>query len=135
MNETTDVHPRRRTGRPFGWILAFLAFPYGPFIYLCRLGALKWPLLAAAIIIAAFVQVGLVSVLGETNHEPWQPWLVLLLGAAMYFAATVQFLIGRHHEVWSVVGLRIWRFFAWMFGVFLLINLGLQVALFHLLNE
>jgi hypothetical protein len=134
--DSSDVASSASAGRralgPLGWFIAFVLFPYGPFAALWWLGAISIPALIVYFLAGAAVQIGMVSVLAQTNHEPYQIWLVLLFASAMWGLASLVFTIGATHQIWTRRALLIWRIAGWLFGVMLLIDLLLAISVFHL---
>ena len=119
------------TGSTGWWILSFLLFPYGPFLYLARLKVITWWFAGFSIFLTVVVSIGTATVLGRTNEEPWQQWVVLLLGVGFYLLGMLQYSCGCRKGIWSPRALRLWRLMGWIWGVMLLINWLSQILLFH----
>lgn len=81
-------------------------------------------------IASAAIQIGMVTVLAETNDEPWQPWLGMLLGALFFVIGMLQYLIGR--DLWGPTGKKIWRIAGWFFGGLIFAGITLKILVFHL---
>jgi hypothetical protein len=133
-DDTTGVTTKRQRNAlgPLGWFIAFVLSPYGPFAALWWLGAIPLPALIVYLLAGAAVHIGMVSVLARTNHEPYQIWLVLLLASGIWALASLVFTIGVTHQIWTRRALAIWRVAAWLFGIMLLLDLLLAIAVFHL---
>ena len=129
-----DRSARPHHGSAVARVIAFLLFPYGPFLYLAWLRQVAWAFAVFLVAVSALVHVGLVSVLAATNHQPWQPWLALLLGTAMYCLGLIQYVLGAKQQLWSPIGLRFWRAGGWFLGIILLASMLVQVVMFHLLR-
>jgi hypothetical protein len=84
------------------------------------------------VLAAAAINFGMVSVLADTNGEPWQQWLLLLLTGIGYALGLLQFALGERRKIWGTTSLRYWRLAAWFFGVLLFLGVALQVVQFHL---
>lgn len=140
-NPTTSTEPPAITGghcapsSGFLWCIAFILFPYGPFIYMTWLGALKWPLTVVMLLVCGVVHLGTLSLLSQTNDQPWQPWLVLVFAGGMYCLGMLQFICGERHRLWSQTGRGYWRFFGWFFGVMLLLQLAALITMFHIISH
>jgi hypothetical protein len=115
-----------------GWVLAFLFFPYGPFVYLAWLRVVSVMLTFFFLVVSAIVHIGLVSVLAKTNHEAWQGWVNLLLAGALYCLGLLQYIVGERRGIWSRRGQILWRRFGWGLGLFLLAGLLAMIGVFHL---
>lgn len=131
-HENGESHISVGGSSTLGWVVSFVLFPFGPFVYLAVLRVITVRFSILLLLIAALVHFGMISILIETNEEPWQPWLVLLLGAAMYLLGTLQFLAGDRKGTWGPKALRHWRSAGWVFGMLLALGLLLQVVSFHI---
>ena len=125
-HENGESHISVGGSSTLGWVVSFVLFPFGPFVYLAVLRVITVRVSILLLLIAALVHFGMISILIETNEEPWQPWLVLLLGAAMYLLGTLQFLAGDRKGTWGPKALRHWRSAGWVFGMLLALGLLLQ---------
>jgi glucan phosphoethanolaminetransferase (alkaline phosphatase superfamily) len=124
----TEPEPRGTTA---GWIIAFLLFPYGPFIYLAKLKVITKGFACFAVLASAVVH-SMVSVLVKTNGSPWQHWLVLLMGVAFYLLGALQFMAGERKNIWSDKARKDWRLAGWFCGCVLIVSLLVQILVFHM---
>jgi hypothetical protein len=132
MVENLGTAEGQPTGSTTGWIISFLLFPYGPFIYLARLKVITQGFACIAVLASAVVHVGMVSVLAKTNQQPWQHWLVLLMGIGFYLLGTLQFMAGEGKHIWSDKARKDWRLAGWFFGCVLVLYLLVQILMFHI---
>ena len=126
---TIDYEVRRPRGDALGWILSFLFFPYGPFVYLAVLRAISAPLAGGLLLATLAIRAGLVTALALTNSQAWQPWLVLLLYSALIAIGAIQYLLGKREGVWSRLGGILWMCAAILLTGALLAGAGIM---FHL---
>ena len=112
-----DYAVRAPRGTLVGWLIAYVLFPYGPFVYLAVLRAISLPVMAGLLVAAAIVHVGLVGLLALTNAKPWQPWLSVVLLAGFGLIAWVQYHVGRREGVWSRAGRLIWACVGMLFVI------------------
>jgi fucose 4-O-acetylase-like acetyltransferase len=124
-----DANVAKSPGSTVGWVVAFLFFPYGPFIYLARLKVVGVWFAVALAVISAAINFGMVSVLANTNDESWQHWLVLLLMAMGYSLGLLQFALGERKRIWGPKAMHNWRVAGWFFGILLFLDVVVQVAL------
>jgi hypothetical protein len=119
-------------GSPIIWFLAFLFFPYGPFLYLARLRAMSWTLAIFFVLASLVVIDGTVSVLIKARGQSLEMWLVLVLNLSVYCFGLFQYIIGVRHNIWSRLGRRLWLAAAWFIGSILLIDLLTHIIQFNL---
>jgi len=131
-HENGDAQAIASVGSTTGWVVSFLLFPFGPFVYLAWLKVITVRFSVLLLFVSAAVHFGVGSVLAETNREPWQPWLVYLLGGATYLVGMLQFVVGDRKGIWGSRALRYWRSAGWLFGALLTVGVLVQVAVFHL---
>lgn len=114
------------------WVVAYLVSPAAPFICLRVERAVSTVHCLFGILAALMVHVGLVSVLVRTNGNPLQFFVVLLLGVSLYLVVAWQYFLGRSASLWSPEAERQWRLAGRLFGVALVVALGLGIVSFHL---
>jgi hypothetical protein len=133
MEENPGTAEAQLTESTTGWTISFLLFPYGPFIYMAKLKVITKGFACIVVLASVVLQVGMVSVLAKTNEQPWQHWLVLLMGVGFYLLGTLQFIAGERKNIWSDKARKDWRLAGWFCGCFLLLALLTQILLFHFL--
>lgn len=74
---------------------------------------------------------GLVSVLPETNGEPWQIFIVLLMAVSVLSVVMWQYLAGQRSGFWSERARRQWRIAGRVFGSLIGMALALSILAFH----
>lgn len=114
------------------WALAYLLSPALPFVCLRYARAIGTAECLLGMVVALATQVGLISVLGETNGEELQLFLVLQLGLSLYVVVLWQFLAGKRVGLWSPSALRQWRTAGRFFGVLIFLAHMAAIASFHL---
>ncbi len=114
------------------WILAYIISPAIPFACLRIERAISTLQCVLGVLAALLVHIGLVSVLVNTNDQPWQIFIVLLLGVSLYLVIVWQYLAGRAVSLWSAEAERQWTLAARFFGAFLAVGLAAAILLFHL---
>jgi hypothetical protein len=120
-----------RKAPAWAWVVAFMFTFAGAFIVLRWARVIGTATMIVGILAALTAQIGMVSVLGVTNREPLQVFLVLLMGTCLFILGMWVFLLGQRVGYWSASALVIWRIFGKVLGGFLLIALILNIASFH----
>ena len=134
MEEHKEMIERRLVGSKAGWIISFVLFPYGPFVYLAKLKVVTMTFAVTSVIASAIIHPGMVSVLAKTNDEVWQHWLVLLMGIGLYLLGTIQYAAGQRKQIWSEQGQKNWKLAGWFFGCVILFAVLGQMLTFHFLE-
>jgi hypothetical protein len=114
------------------WIIAYLVSPAAPFVCLRMERAISTVHCTLGLLVGLGVQVGLVSVLAQTNDDPLQFFIVLLLATSVYMVVSWQYIVGRSAALWSREAERQWRFAARFFGAALAVGLAVGIASFHI---
>ena len=114
------------------WILAYLISPAIPFVCLRIERAVSTFQCILGICAALLAQIGLISVLGGTNGNPLQIFIVLLLGVSIYLIVLWQYLAGHAAVLWSAEAERQWKTAGWFFGAIITFGLASAVLTFHL---
>ena len=114
------------------WILAYLISPAATFICLRIERAVSTLECILGVIITLVVHIGLISVLGNTNRDPLQLFIELLLGASLYLIVMWQYLAGHQCSLWSKEAERQWRIAGRFFGAILFIGVAFAILGFHL---
>ena len=70
--------------------------------------------------------------LGDTNGQPLQIFVVLLFGVTTYLIILWQYLAGHAACLWSAEAERQWRQAGRFFGALLPLGLGSSILTFHL---
>jgi hypothetical protein len=120
-----------RKGSPIVWTIAFLCFPFGPFIYLAYLGAIGLPRAIVLMVAAAFI-------LNVEMPIPWwgigdenRAWLRQILAGTCYCCGMLQYMAGERHGIWSAWGRRLWIIAAWAVGTPLIVYVFWSVIEFR----
>jgi len=116
------------------WILAYLISPAIPFACLRVERAISTLQCILGILAALLAHIGLVSVLGGTNGNPLQIFIVLLLGVSIYLIVLWQYLAGHVAALWSAEAERQWRIAGRFFGAVIAFSLALAILTFHFLQ-
>ena len=114
------------------WVLAYLISPALPFVCLRIERAVATSQCILGVLAALLAHVGLVSVLGGTNGEPLQIFVVLLLGVSIYLVVLWQYLAGHAASLWSAEAERQWRVAGRFFGAIIAAGLAAAILTFHL---
>ena len=114
------------------WILAYLISPALPFICLRIERAVSTSQCMLGVLAALLAHVGLVSVLGSTNSDPLQIFVVLLLGVSIYLIVLWQYLAGHAVSLWSAEAECQWRVAGRFFGAIIAFGLASAILTFHL---
>lgn len=128
-NESTSTAKRVTKA---AWIISFVVSPAAPFVCLRMERAISTVHCTLGVLVALGVQVGLVSVLAQTNDDPLQFFIVLLLATSSYLVVSWQYTVGRSALLWSQEAERHWRFAARFFGAALLVGLAVGIASFQM---
>lgn len=121
----------RPLGKPV-WMLAFLFSPALPFVCLCHVRAINLKECVFGVAAALLAQFGMISVLGQTNGEPLQGFLVLLYGALLFILYGWHYLAGQRAGYWSGPARNAWRWLGVLAGSMLALGLAANIANFHL---
>jgi len=84
------------------------------------------------ILAGVIAHVGLVTVLGATDGDPLQIFVILLMGLSLFVIILWQFLAGQRSGLWSASAQKQWRTAGRFFGGFLAIGMVLAIVTFHL---
>ncbi len=117
------------------WSIAFLLFPIGPFIALGAARAISATEATLGCVASMIAQIGIVSVLGETNGEQFkmlQLFVLLVANLSFFTLGFWQFWAGQRKGYWSSEALHRWRVTGRFYGTVLVIFLAMSVAMFHL---
>lgn len=114
------------------WILAYLISPAIPFVCLRIERAVSTLQCILGVCAALLAQIGLVSVLGDTNGNPLQIFIELLLGVSIYLVILWQYLAGHAAALWSAEAERQWRIAGRFFGAIIAFSLASAILTFHL---
>jgi hypothetical protein len=115
------------------WVLAYLISVAAPFVCLRIERAISTFQCILGILAALLVQVGMVSILGRTEGNPLQPFLLVLFMMALYLIVLWQYRAGHATALWSEDAERQWRtagrFFAGFIGVGLAVSMIFSLML------
>ena len=128
MNESPTTRKLSKTI----WILAYLVSPALPFVCLQIERAVSTWQCVLGVLAALLVQVGLISVLGGTNNNPLQIFIVLLLFTSVYLVILWQYLAGHAVALWSAEAERQWKTAGRFFGALIALGLTSAILVFHL---
>lgn len=123
----------RSRGSLIGWVVAYVFFPWGPFVYMAWLRAMSWRSAAFFAMVSACTHWAMIWTLSKTNSVSWQPWLGLVLGASFYIFGLFQFIAGQRVQFWNGAAMTCWRIAGWFFGIALLWMLGMLIAMVRML--
>lgn len=116
------------------WVLAYLVSPGLAFICL-RVSRAIGTLECVLGVLAGFIaQQALISVLAQTNGNPLQVFIIILMGVSILAVVMWQYLAGQRSGFWSDNAKKQWRIAGRLFGVLIGIALLLNIILFHLTN-
>lgn len=125
---TAEAGQFRSHGSLIGWVVAYVFFPWGPFVYLGWLRVMSAKTAAFFAIVSAATHWSMIWTLGKTNEVPWQPWLVMVMAVSLYVFGMFQFIAGQRVRFWSAAAMKSWRIAGWFFGVMLLWGMGMQIV-------
>ena len=130
-----DDEIQKRSPQTAWWILAYLVSPGLSFICL-RVGQAIGTIECILGVLAGLIaHLGLVSVLTQTNGEPLQIFIVILMGVSLFSVVMWQYLAGQRSEFWSDNAKKQWRIAGRFFGGLIAIALALNIVAFHLTNS
>ena len=92
----TDDHAIDRSPSKAIWIVAYLLSPALPFLCLRYARAIGIGECIFGVLAALIAHIGLVTVLGATDGDPLQIFVILLLGLSLFVVILWQFLAGQH---------------------------------------
>ena len=113
------------------WVVAYLISPALPFVCLRVERAISTLQCVFAVVAALLAHIGLVSVLGNTNGNPLQIFIELLLGASLYLLILWQYIAGHSASLWSAKAERHWKIAGRLFGTILALGLTSAILTFH----
>lgn len=114
------------------WIIAYLMSPALPFLCLRYARAIGTVECVLGLLTAVIAHVGLVTILGATNGDPLQIFIVLLLGLSIFVVVLWQYLAGQRSGLWSASAQSQWRTAGRFFGGFLATGLIFAIVTFHM---
>jgi hypothetical protein len=114
------------------WIIAYLLSPALPFLCLRYARVIGTVECILGVLGALIAHIGLVTVLGATDGDPLQIFVILLLGFSIFVIILWQFLAGQRSGLWSEGAQKQWRTAGRFFGGFLAVGMVLAIVSFHL---
>ena len=130
-----DDEAHKRSPQTAWWVLAYLVSPGLPFVCLRVGGAIGNIECILGVLAGLIAHLGLVSVLTQTNGEPLQIFIVLLMGVSLYSVVMWQYLAGQRSKYWTDSAKKQWRIAGRFFGGLIGIALALNIVAFHLTNN
>ena len=127
-----DNESPRRSPHRVWWILGYLVSPGLPFICLRVARAIGTIECLLGVLAGLIAHYGLVSVLTQTNGEPLQIFIVLLMGISVLSVVMWQYLAGQRSGFWSESARGQWRIAGRFCGSVIGIALTLNIIVFHL---
>jgi hypothetical protein len=114
------------------WIIAYLLSPALPFFCLRYARAIGTFECIVGVLAALIAHIGFVTVLGATDGDPLQIFVILLMGLSTFVIILWQFLAGQRSGLWSAGAQKQWRTAGRFFGGFLAVGIVLAIVSFHL---
>lgn len=127
-----EDHAINRSPSKAVWIIAYLLSPALPFLCLRYARAITTVECVLGVLSALIAHAGLVTILGATDGDPLQIFIVLLLGLSIFVVVLWQFLAGQRSGLWSAGAQRQWKTAGRFFGGFLAFGMVLAIVTFHL---
>lgn len=128
-SKTTE---RSRSPRESFWILAYLLSPALAFFCLRSARVIGRGECSLGVSAGLLTHLGLLSVMIETEGDPLQGFLLLLMASTLYLVLMWQYLAGQRGAFWSQKALKRWQLAGRFFGGLLAFSFLGQLILFHL---
>ena len=116
-------------------MLAYLISVAAPFVCLRIERAISTFQCILGVLAGLLVHVGMIPVLGRTEGDPLQPFLLVLFMTALYLIVLWQYLAGHAVSLWSENAERQWRTAGRFFGGFIGIAFAAILFLFLLRRQ
>ncbi len=124
--------PQQLNPSKASWVVAYLLSPGLAFICLWKAKAVSVVECVSGVLVGLLAHIGLVTVLGGTNGDPLQIFIILLLGVSLFAIVMWQFVAGLRVSLWTPEAMKQWRLAGRFFGGLLAIGLVVGILLFHL---
>ena len=123
-----SAEPNRSPSLPV-WVAAYFLFATVlPFLCLRRARAIGNLECVLGVMAGLLVQVGMIPVLGATDGNPMQIFVLLTMLMSFYLIVFWQFLAGKRAGLWSDKALKQWRAAGIFFACFIAFALAAAIA-------
>jgi hypothetical protein len=113
----------------WGWVLAILFYPVGPFVAFGAARLLKWWMAVCLAVVAYGITAGLAFGMSRVPEESVAQGFILLAGSiGLVGMGWYQFRIGDKADYWSDDARRIWCIFGWIGAMAVVCALGTMLV-------